>query len=157
MLNTQRGVVSLQPQIILHLSSKQQGTEPQNRKTPQPIGSTVEQSQATISSAQPIVITPSSRSDSQIKFPLIQAGPSLGQPKSISPLKLGKQGLVTTRQTMSERVNGWGGVSISFLDLAVDLGIFFADLKKWSFAADRGRWKVVDTPRFILAIDGVIQ
>jgi len=147
----------LQPQIIIHLSSRQQGIEPQQRKTPQPIGSTVEQSKAFVSAEQPIVLTPPSRSDSQLKFPLVQTASLVPPSRFTSPLRLGGKGLVTTRQTVSERVNGWGGVSISFLNLTVELGIFFADLKKWSFAADRGRWKAVDTPRFTMAIDGVIQ
>jgi len=148
----------MQPQIILHLSSKQQSVEPIHRKTTQPIGSTEEQSQVTVNRSQTVVATQPSRSDAQLKFPLIQAGPSLEQPKSTSPLRLSTKSLVTTtHQSVSERINGWGGISISFLDLTVDLGIFFAELKKWSFAADRGRFRAIDTPRFTLSIDGVIQ
>jgi len=147
----------LQPQIIIHLSSRQQGIEPQQRKTPQPAGSTVEQSKAFVSATQPIAVVQPSRADSQLKFPLVQTASLVAPSRSTSPLRLGGKGLIATNQSVSERVNGWGGVSISFLSLTVELGIFFADLKKWSFAADRGRFRAVDTQRFVLSIDGVIQ
>lgn len=63
---------------------------------------------------------------------------------------------------LSEKVHGWGGMSVVFLNLHPELNALFAGLNKWLFGAASGRWRLDDnrisnSRRWNISIEGINQ
>lgn len=63
---------------------------------------------------------------------------------------------------LSEKVHGWGGYSVVFLDLHPVLDAAFRGLNKWIFGASSGRWRLDENrinnyKRWVISIEGINQ
>jgi hypothetical protein len=59
---------------------------------------------------------------------------------------------------LTEKIHGWGGYNIVFLDLHPVLDAMFAGQKKWSASVVKStKWTLSSTQRWNISIEGINQ
>ena len=94
--------------------------------------------------------------------PKVRTVENLIKGRSIAPLVSPDPQFEVNGFRLSEKVHGWGGYSVVFLDLHPVLDAAFTGLNKWIFAASGGRWRIDQNrihnyKRWIISIDGINQ
>lgn len=131
--------LEVQPKELVHVKSvSATGRELQSRVTP----------------VIPADVNPKVRTSLDIDNPL--------KGRSIAPLVSPDAQFEVNGFRLSEKVHGWGGYSVVFLDLHPVLDATFRSLNKWLFGAASGRWRLDDnrisnSKRWIISIEGINQ
>lgn len=146
------------PQLTQQITSKQPERTPQELKRITAVAPSASRFQQIWNPVQVSIPTQPSRSDSQIKTLAGKTTEITSGLRIVAPLVSPSNFPITqTDRRTSEHINGWGGITTVFLDLFVELGIFFASAPKWLSGASRARWETLPSNHYTLAVDGVSQ
>jgi len=137
--------------ITQRTTSRQFGIEPKQLNRAEGASATARQLQSRSTPTIPSPVNPKVISD---------LNPLKG--RSIAPLISPDRQFEVNGFRLSEKVHGWGGYSVVFLDLHPVLDALFRGLNKWAFGASSGRWRIDDNrisdyQRWQISIEGINQ
>jgi hypothetical protein len=144
--------------ITQKITSTQSGQEPKElreRKTASRQATNL-QSQVTPTVPRSVDNKVSITSDTY-RWAITRSDSDLIRGRSIAPLVSPSPRVEVNGFRLSEKVHGWGGTVVFFLNLFPDLCLLFSGITKWSAAAGRGRWEETGQVHYAVFVEGTFQ